>query len=122
MEPTKLPDPRGPIVRKGIAPRVTAEGVEAKGYKGEKLGRVGKPQKGKWIWLASKAPVVLVRRELTLNTVPKAAPAFLSADNAYRLWVNGTLVARGPADIGMDYHRVPTGKWFYDTVSSLRPI
>ena len=116
MEPTKLPDPRGPIVRKGIVPRITSEGVEAKGYRGEKLGRVGKPQKGKWIWLAGKAPVALVRKELTLNIVPKAAPAFLSADNAYRLWVNGTLVARGPADIGMDYHRVPTGKWFYDTV------
>ena len=40
----------------------------------------------------------------------------VSAESSYRLWVNGVLVARGPADIGMDYHRVETGKWFYDTV------
>lgn len=109
------PDPRGPIVRKGITPRVTTEGVEAKGYRSEPP-LTGKPERGAWIWLSKPAPVALFRREVTLSRVPQKAPAFLSADCAYRLWVNGVLVARGPADIGMDYHRVETGKWFYDTV------
>ncbi|WP_395094754.1 alpha-L-rhamnosidase C-terminal domain-containing protein [Armatimonas sp.] len=110
------PDPRGPIARKGVLPRVVTEGVEAKGYKGEDTKPTGKPERGAWIWLAAQAPVVLVRKELALARVPKTALASISADNAYRLWINGVLVARGPADIGMDYHRVPTGKFFYDTV------
>ena len=113
MEPL---DTRGPIVRKGIQPRILPDGVEAKGYKGESTTPAGKPKQGAWIWRSAPAPVALFRKELTLKSVPKSAPAYISADNAYRLWVNGVLVARGPADIGMDYHRVPTGKYFYDTV------
>ncbi|MBB6051500.1 alpha-L-rhamnosidase C-terminal domain-containing protein [Armatimonas rosea] len=112
----KSPDPRGPITRKAVQPRVTSEGVEAKGYKSENTAPRGRPQAGKWIWLAGESHAALFRKEVIVACVPKQALAYLSADNAYRLWINGVLVARGPADIGMDYHRVPTGKWFYDTV------
>lgn len=111
-----LPDPRGPIIRPGIHPRVTKDGVEAVGYKTASVPLAPKPRLAKWVWLAAPAPVALFRREVTVGRVPKQVLAAVSADNAYRLWVNGQLVARGPADIGMDYHRVPTGKWFYDTV------
>jgi hypothetical protein len=112
----KAPDLRGPIVRKAVRPKVTTEGVEAKGYKAENTAPQGKPQAGKWVWLAGEGHATLFRKEVTVKRVPKQALAYLSADNAYRLWINGVLVARGPADIGMDYHRVPTGKYFYDTV------
>ena len=112
----KTSDPRGPIVRKAVQPRITAEGVEANGYKAEDTAPRGKPQAGKWVWLVGESHAALFRKEVTVKRVPKQALAYLSADNAYRLWINGVLVARGPADIGMDYHRVPTGKWFYDTV------
>lgn len=112
----KTSDPRGPIVRKAVQPRITAEGVEAKDYKAEDTAPRGKPQVGKWVWLAGESHATLFRKEVTVKRVPKQALAYVSADNAYRLWINGVLVARGPADIGMDYHRVPTGKWFYDTV------
>lgn len=112
----ETPDSRGPIVHKNVRPRVSLEGVEAVGYRTPPLTLAKSPTQGKWIWLAAPAPVALFRKELTLARSPKTALAAVSADNAYRLWINGRLVARGPADIGMDYHRVPTGKWFYDTV------
>lgn len=111
-----LPDPRGPIVRPGGRPRVTKDGVEAVGFKTASVPLAPKPKQAKWVWLAAPAPVALFRKEVTVGRVPKQVLAAVSADNGYRLWVNGQLVARGPADIGMDYHRVPTGKWFYDTV------
>ena len=43
----KTSDPRGPIVRKAVQPRITAEGVEAKGYKAEDTASRGKLQVGK---------------------------------------------------------------------------
>ncbi|WP_309714886.1 alpha-L-rhamnosidase C-terminal domain-containing protein [Armatimonas sp.] len=112
----KTPDPRGPIVRKAVQPKVTSDGVEAKGYKADNTAPRGRPPAGKWVWLAGESHATLFRKEVTVTRVPKQALAYLSADNAYRLWINGVLVARGPADIGMDYHRVPTGKYFYDTL------
>jgi alpha-L-rhamnosidase len=39
----------------------------------------------------------LFRRSLELSTVPTAAPARLTADSRYILWVNGQEVGRGPA-------------------------
>jgi hypothetical protein len=109
-----LPDPRGPIEHPGTPVRAVADGVEAK--------RIAVPLRkpkpaawnAPWVGPEERSPAGLFRQEFTLEAVPGRAPAYLSADASYRLWVNGKLASRGPADIGMDYHRVPTGKWFYD--------
>ena len=110
------PDPRGPIVVRGIRPRVQPEGVEAADFswRPDPLPLPVKPVV--WIGLPENPPVFLARTRLNLARKPRSLRVRVSAEASYRLWVNGVLVARGPADIGMDYHRVETGKWFYDTV------
>ncbi|MDX1932576.1 MAG: alpha-L-rhamnosidase C-terminal domain-containing protein [Capsulimonadales bacterium] len=113
------PDPRGPIVTPGMRVRIR-NGAEAPGYRFTPRHRSG-PLRGRWIGTADDTPVALFRREFPLTAVPERVFAYLSADATYRLWLNGRLVSRGPADIGMDYHRVPTGKWFYD-VRELTPF
>ena len=113
----KLPDPRSPIVHSKMHIAVQKDGVQVKGFRYTPPEPKRTVWKAKWIGLPEKTPsasVILFRREFELATRPVSAIAFLSADISYRLWVNGRLAARGPADIGMDYHRVPTGKWFYD--------
>ncbi|MFA6204566.1 MAG: hypothetical protein WC710_15415, partial [Gallionella sp.] len=37
------------------------------------------------------------RRRFELEMVPDHAPAWITADQSYRLWVNGRPVCRGPA-------------------------
>jgi len=37
------------------------------------------------------------RKEFDLASVPRAAPFAITADQHYRLWVNGSFVCRGPA-------------------------
>ena len=55
----------------------------------------------RWIWLPSARTLantfVLFRREIDLESVPKAARGWVSADSRYRLWVNGRRVQWGPA-------------------------
>src|SRR5437879_839744 len=73
--------------------------------------------KGRWIWCgppvdAPPAPLspqiagidehhanrfCMLRHAFTLDAVPAAAPARVTADSRYVLWVNGTEVHRGPA-------------------------
>ena len=69
------------------------------------------PSSDGWIWRAntakSNAPVVCFRREIVLDAIPKQVVAWISADWHYRLYINGTLVSRGPTDPGADY---PGGK------------
>jgi len=114
------PDCRGPIVSKAMKTRLRDGGVEAPGYRFAPHQKTT-PFRASWIWASEANPVSLFRREFDLGSVPSGVIAYLSADASYRLWVNGKLASRGPADIGMDYHRVPTGKWFYD-VRDLAPL
>ena len=59
--------------------------------------------------------MVQFRKEITLDTKPTRVSAWLSADVFYRLYINGRLVSRGPADIGRDYDRAKEGpQWLYD--------
>ncbi len=112
-------DPRGPIENAGM--RVTvSDGVQTSGYQFVPQRKPG-PWRARWIGGADNPPVALFRREFDLDVIPGQVLAFLSADVSYRLWVNGRLASRGPADIGMDYHRVGTGRWFYD-VRDLAPF
>ena len=51
----------------------------------------------------------LFRKLFTLKSVPKKAPLYITADQSYQLWINGTFVCRGPAR-GFQSH------WPYDEV------
>jgi alpha-L-rhamnosidase len=56
----------------------------------------------RWIWPNGELwdlhnGYALSRKSFTLDRTPKRAPAFITADQSYRLWVNGTPVCRGPA-------------------------
>jgi hypothetical protein len=55
----------------------------------------------RWIWPASMFELVNCfaefRKDFTLAKVPKKAPFAITADQHYRLWVNGAFVCRGPA-------------------------
>jgi hypothetical protein len=105
----------GPIENAGMQVVADAEGVQARGYRFE--NRCAKPTQwqAEWIWLAGEAPERgWFRKELTLDEAPQHVAAWMSADMKYRLWVNGQLVSRGPADIGRDYAGGLTHRWFYD--------
>lgn len=51
--------------------------------------------------------VYLLRKEFELSAAPDSFPVYLSADNQYILYVNDTLVGRGPAKGDLDH-------WYYD--------
>lgn len=71
-----------------------------------------------WIWPVSPNwdihnSYALFRSSFHLGTVPKRAPLFITADQSYRLYINGKFVATGPAR-GFQIN------WPYDEVD-LRP-
>ncbi|MBN1553836.1 MAG: hypothetical protein JXA11_03770 [Phycisphaerae bacterium] len=74
--------------------------------------------KAQWIWLyngnvQNRNTYVQFRRDFVLRGVPTRAPLYITADQCYVLYVNGTYVTRGPA---RGYQR----SWPYDEVD-LRP-
>ena len=75
----------------------------------------GKTFDGFWISEASdkayggKFVVMKFRRTFELDKVPQKLDAYVSADNRYKLFVNGKQVAYGPA-------RGDLENWYYDTV------
>ena len=109
-------DPPGPVDYSGMTVTVDAQGVQARGYTFQDNCLKPSPWKARWIWLEgdSAAPAALFRRELELESAPRQAKAWLTADAKYRLYVNGRLVSRGPVDIGRDYQGGCTHRWFYD--------
>ena len=105
----------GPIENAGMQVTADAEGVQARGYRFENRCAKPTPWQAEWIWLAGEAPDRgWFRKEFQLDAAPKQVDAWLSADMKYRLWINGRLVSRGPADIGRDYAGGLTHRWFYD--------
>ena len=115
-------DPRGPIVTRDMPVEATPGSVHTVNYK---FGNgCTKPQSwtADWIWSeptggqGSRPPIsVLFRKELKLNAKPTQAKVWVSADVVYRLYVNGRLVSRGPADMGRDYDREDKApRWMYD--------
>lgn len=108
-------DPGGPIGNPGMKVIADAEGVQAPGYRFE--NRCLKPSswQARWIWTADgQNGSAWLRKELTLAKAPRQAMAWMTADTKYRLWINGRLVSRGPADIGRDFAGGSTRRWFYD--------
>ena len=101
-------DPRGPIAGWVGKTLVNDQGVQAVDFKfTPPIEAAWDPQ---WIWVATAEPGGKVptaahfRKELTLpaGALITSAYAKVSADRVYRLWVNGRLVSRGPADPGND--------------------
>jgi len=118
------PDPRGPVVNPGMEPRVTAEGVEAAGYRFTPAKEASAWQ-APWIWLdpaagAGEAIAACFRKTVTLPESPRSVRARISADIVYRLWVNGQLVSRGPDDPGNDYS--PRTRWSHQWLYDVRDL
>lgn len=115
-------DPRGPIRIPGLAPRVTADGVEAAGYR-YTPAPPSTPWKGAWIWTAGAKPdtaAAYFRKKVTLASAPRKVTAKISADVIYRLYVNGVLVSRGPDDPGRDYD--PPSRWSHQWLYDVRDL
>jgi len=113
------PDSRGPVQTPGMQVVVGAEGVQTRGYTFTNRCQKPTPWQAQWIWparaLPSKTEMVRFRKELVLPAAPVQVSAWISADVIYRLYINGRLVSRGPADIGRDYDRGNEGpQWLYD--------
>jgi len=105
---SELGDPRGPIAAWAGKTLVNDQGVQAVNFKYTLPD--GTPWEPQWIWVATtqnagKVPLgAHFRKELTLPASAHVTSAYakVSADRVYRLWVNGHLVSRGPADPGND--------------------
>ena len=87
------------------------------------------PWKAKWIWLDSKRhpdlqrtsfssrkprpedayAVASFKQTFTIDNPQGSAFLRVSADRKYRLFLNGRLIARGPAEAGGDYSLNATG-------------
>jgi alpha-L-rhamnosidase len=118
-------DPRGPVANAHMEVAVSPEGVEAGGY-AFRNAPPRNPLTAQWIWLddtAARPVAAYFRREVSLAAAPRTVIARVSADRVYRLWVNGRLVARGPADPGNDIEPREnwSHRWLYD-VYDLTPF
>ena len=106
-------DSRGPIRAPGISPAFVATGLHAVN---PTFTFAPAPKwTAEWIRVDTAGKQVVAtqfRKQIEIKNVPKTLLAWVSADRHYRLFVNGHLVARGPADPGEDY---PGGKSKGDT-------
>ena len=109
-------DVRGPIWAYAKPPKVSKQSVQV----GERAKPVAEsemgPQVGQWIWCANSKKDVPARflKFVTLENSPKLVRSWITAEVRYRMWINGKLAARGPADIGRDYDSGPCGPWLKD--------
>jgi hypothetical protein len=69
---------------------------------------------GQWITVGGASAPVLLRKAFELPAAPTRVRAWISANPASRLYINGTLVSRDPDDIGHDYNGGWTHHWFYE--------
>ena len=113
---TSAPSGDAAIVNPGMTTQVDTHGVQSVGYVYTGEGAKPAPWQARWIWTtAEPAPLaVMFRQTVVLADNPSAVKAWLTADMKYLLYVNGRLVARGPADMGRDYAGGNTHRWFYD--------
>ena len=111
-----LSDPRGPVQSGLPHPKVGFQTVASKTDVPTPNPHTSCPNEGQWIWIAHPTPSVPVRfrRSISLDTVPSHVWSWITAETRYRVWVNGVLVGRGPADAGRDYDSGPCGPWFED--------
>jgi len=58
----------------------------------------------------------LFRKSFDLNRLPDQVILSITADVSFRVYINETYVAQGPANVGNDYNDgVPPNHWFYNT-------
>lgn len=83
---------------------------------------IGHPDKelraaaSEWIHQASQIPLrrLVFRKSFTCDSIALDTRLAISADVLYRVYLNGCLVGRGPANIGSDYEDTrPPQHWFY---------
>ncbi len=111
-------DTRGPVINAGMTVKVDEGGVQAPGY----VWQESEPKvdwAAKWIGSSTAdAPdsiVKCLRKEVTFSQKPTKVTAWVTADN-FILYVNGTMVARGPADPGRDFRGAYSGRHFYSQI------
>ncbi len=110
---TMTTDPQGPI--EFVVPTVGRQSVSATTPVRPISPKDVGPGVGKWIWSPTgKDRVIRFRKTISLSKSTKTVRAWIAADVRYRLWINGHLAARGPADTGRDYDSPPCGPWFED--------
>lgn len=105
----------GPIELSGIACLVHSKGIESARNTTFEIHK--SPANGSWIWskFNDRKPVpTRFRRTFMLPSGIKSGHVWVSAEVSYRLWINGALVSRGPADPGRDYDSPAPGPWFDD--------
>ena len=109
-------DTRGPVFSGNKTPIVGPESVQSTVAPQSILPSDKGPGTGQWIWLNQTGIDLPVRFRKTFDLVkaPTSAKAWITAEVRYRLWINGKLAARGPADAGRDYDSGPCGPWFED--------
>ena len=107
----------GPINLTGKKPLVDARGVQAAMGNTRRAEPAEWHRAGTWIWRDDRGEspkVTRFRKTFSLTSPATKATILASADVSYRLWINGTLVSRGPADTGRDYDTGAPGPWFDD--------
>ena len=108
-------DLRGPISPVEKLPVVGKQAVQAGSAPHAVNPNDRGPQVGKWIWSTESIhKAIRFRKTFTLNEAPKKVRGWIAADVRYRMWINGVLASRGPADVGRDYDSPPCGPWFED--------
>ena len=113
-------DPRGPILSYQNPPIVKGRQSVQVGEKPTPIHPADRsPGIGQWIWLAESKKGVPARflYSVDLSEKPKEVRAWITAEARYRMWINGRLAARGPADSGRDYDSGPCGPWLLDVRS-----
>lgn len=112
---TDMSDTRGPVVNAHMTVVATAAGVQAPGYRYVPPAPITPPWQGRWIMPRSgPGETILLRQEVTLDQMPEQVLAWVTAGTTFRLYVNGALAERGPADQGRDYDGGSSRRWFYD--------
>ncbi|HEX2950372.1 MAG TPA: alpha-L-rhamnosidase C-terminal domain-containing protein [Armatimonadota bacterium] len=124
----------GPIVHPNMPVMQNTDGVQAVGYRYTPQGEKSSWQ-AEWIWLNAREypeyqlspctsfckanehqyAVALFRKEVTLDADPQQIIAWVSGDTKYRLYINGRMAGRGPAEVGGDFgNQQAPDWWFYD--------
>ncbi|HEY3781312.1 MAG TPA: alpha-L-rhamnosidase C-terminal domain-containing protein [Fimbriimonadaceae bacterium] len=108
------PNSIGPIQLTDKRPLVNALGVQAAAGTTTPAKADGFKTRGQWIWPTGSNFPTRFRKTFDLQALPSEAEIYASAECSYRLWINGHLVSRGPADAGRDYDTPAPGPWFDD--------
>ena len=104
-----------PIENVGMKVRLDVSGVQSIDYRFTNNANL-KSWNASWIWInQTPSPrTVMFRKTVILDEKIQNVKVWVTADTKFLLYINGKLVARGPADIGRDYTGGSTERWFYD--------